>query len=112
METTRFPLQSGESIILDSLSCQKRIEVIFHLCTTSSASVRGPGFANLPASGNPVLKPHSFPDIEAETAIAKPPYAYKRSRAHPWFAYFALFDNPVKSISNTYLLQSFSIGSC
>jgi len=111
METTRFPLQSGEPLIRDSLSRQKRIEVIFHLCATSSASVRSPDFANLPASGNPVIKPHSFPDIEAETAIAKLPYAHKRGLAHPWFAYFALFDNPVKYISNTYLVQSFSIGS-
>jgi len=90
----------------------KRTEVVFHLSATSSASVHGPDFANLPASGNPVIKPQSFPDIEAETAIAKPPYAHKRRRAHPWFAYFALFDNPVKSISNTYLVQSFSFGSC
>ena len=112
METTRFPLQSGEPLIRDSLSRQKRTEVIFHLCATSSASVRGSDFASFPASGNPVIKPHSFPDIEAETAIAKPLYAHKRGRAHPWFAYFALFDNPVKSIPNTYLAQSFSIGNC
>jgi len=72
----------------------------------------GPIFANIPALGNPVTKPHSFPDIEAETAIAKPPYAHLKTRAHPWFAYFALFDNPIKSIPNTYLVQSFSIGSC
>jgi len=69
-------------------------------------------FAGFPANGNPVVKPHSFSDIEAETAIAKPPNAHKRGRAHPWFAYFALFDNPVKSIPNTYLAQSFSIGNC
>jgi hypothetical protein len=112
METTRFPLQLREPLIKDSLSRQKRIEVIFYLYATSSASARGSVFANFPANGNPVIKPHSFPDIEAETAIAKPPYAHKRGRAHPWFAYFARFDNPVKSISNTYLVQSFSIGSC
>jgi hypothetical protein len=106
METARFPLQSGEPFVRGFHVRQKRTEVIFHLSATSSASIRGPDFANLPASGNPVPKPHSFPDIEAETAIAKPPYAHKRSRAHPWFAYFALFDNPVKSISNTYLVQS------
>jgi hypothetical protein len=90
----------------------KRTEVVIHLCATSSASVRGSDFAGIPAIGNPVIKPHSFPDIEAETAIAKPPNAHKRGLAHPWFAYFALLDNPVKSIPNTYLAQSFNIGSC
>jgi hypothetical protein len=87
---------------------KKRAEVILQLCATSSASVGGPDFANLPASGNPVTKPHSFPYIEAETVIAKLPYARKRNSAHPWFAYVALFNNPVKSISNTFLVQSFS----
>jgi hypothetical protein len=112
METTRFPLQPGEPLIRDSLSRQKRIEVIFNLRATSSASVRGSDFASFPASGNPVIKPHSFPDNEAETAIAKPPNAHIQGRAHPWFAYFALFDNPVKSISSTYLVQSFNNGNC
>jgi hypothetical protein len=90
------------------LTRKKRAEVIFHLCATSSASVQGPDFASLAASGNPVIKPQSFPDIEAETAIAKLPYTHKRNSAHPWFAYFALFNNPVNSISNTCLVQSFS----
>ena len=112
METIRFPLHSGEPLITGLLSHKKRTEVIFNLYATSSASVRGSDSANLPASGNPVIKPHSFPDIEAETAIAKLPYAHKRGLAHPWFAYFALFDNPVKSISSTYLAQSFSTGNC
>jgi hypothetical protein len=104
--SSKKPLTNG------LLSRLKRAEVIFQLYATSSASIRGSDFANIPASGNPAIKPHSFPDFEAETAIAKPPYAHQRSSAHPWFAYFALFDNPVKSISNTYLVQSFNIGSC
>jgi hypothetical protein len=108
METTRFPLQSSKPLIRGLLTRKKRAEAIFQLCATSSASVRGPDFANLPASGNPVTKPHSFPYIEAETVIAKLPYAHKRNSAHPWFAYVALFDNPVKSISNTFLVQSSS----
>jgi len=79
----------------------KRTEVISYLYITSSASGRGPDFAYFPASGNPVIKPHSFPDIEAETAIAKLPYAHKHSHAQSLFVHYALFANPVKSISNT-----------
>jgi hypothetical protein len=103
---SRFPLQLGAIEKTPFYAKRQRPEVILYLCATSSASGRGPDLAIFLASGNPVKKPHSFPDIEAETAIAKPPYAHKRSRAHPWFVYFALFANPVKSISNTSSVQS------
>jgi hypothetical protein len=101
METTRFPLQSGKPLKKRLPYAAKRTEVILYLRITSSASGRGPDFADFPASGNPVIKPRSFPDIEAETAIAKLPYMHKHSRAQSLFAYYALFANPVKSISNT-----------
>jgi len=96
---------------INSLTRQKRTEVIIYLRATSSASGCGPYFAAFPAKQKPSKKPHSFPDIEAETAIAKPPYAHKRSRAHPLFLYFALFANPVKSIFEHLISSKLSSGS-
>jgi hypothetical protein len=50
-------------------------------------------------NGNPAKKPHSFPDIEVETSVAKPPFAQKRSSERRLFLYSsALYANPVKSI--------------
>jgi hypothetical protein len=61
---------------------------------------------------NPAKKPHSLPDIEAETSVAKPPFAQRRSSEHLLFLYWsALFANPVKSIFVNLFGSKFSFGS-
>jgi len=58
-----------------------------------------------------VKKPHSFPEIEAETAIAKPLHGHTCRHTHSWTLYFALFANPVKRISNASSSQSLAMAA-
>ena len=90
---------------------QERTEVIIHLCATSSASGRGSRIARLPAGVILSKKPHSFPDIEAETAIAKPQHVHTHVHMHSWSFYFALFANPVKRILNASSSQSLAMAA-
>jgi len=84
---------------------------MIHLCATSSASGKGPSLAGFPAGETLVKKPHSFPDIEAETAIAKPLHGHTCRHTHSWSLYFALFANPVKRISNASSSQSLALAA-
>jgi len=76
METIQVSTSTESRRKTGPLKRQERTEVMIHLCATSSASGRGPSLAGFPAGTTLVKKPHSFPEIEAETAIAKPPYAH------------------------------------
>jgi len=111
METIQVSTSTKSRPKIGSLKRQERTEVMIHLCATSSASGRGPSVAGFPAGGNPIKKPHSFPDIEAETAIAKPLHGHTHGHMHSWSLYFALFANPVKRISNASSSQSLALAA-
>jgi hypothetical protein len=72
------------SIVSTSATYPKRTEVVVCPYITSTASRNN--------------KPRSFPGIEAETPIPRPPFAQKHSRTGCLVLYAALFTHPVKTI--------------
>jgi len=111
METIQVSTSTKSCRKTSSLQRQERTEVIIHLCATSSASGQESRLAGLPADVTLSKKPHSFPDIEAETAIAKPLHVRIHGHMHLWSSYFALFANPVKRISNASSSQSLALAA-